>query len=84
MVNLIFGIFGLLILADALFKIQMSMQRNSGWNLWWRFSWAILTGVLGDFSLLIRPFEAAEIDDDPGWCFGLFEGILNLCVAFTL
>ena len=61
-VNLIFGIFGLLILADALFKIQMSIDaKKFGLNLWWRILLvAILTGVLG-FLLLIRPFEAAEI-----------------------
>ena len=36
-VNLIFGIFGLLILADALFKIQMSIDaKKFGLNLWWR------------------------------------------------
>jgi len=80
-VNLIFGIFGLLILADALFKIQMSIDaKKFGLNLWWRILLvAILTGVLG-FLLLIRPFEAAEIMILVGVSV-LFEGILNLCVA---
>ena len=51
-VNLIFGIFGLLILADALFKIQMSIDaKKFGLNLWWRILLvAILTGVLGFFT----------------------------------
>ena len=93
-VNLIFGIFGLLILADALFKIQMSIDaKKFGLNLWWVggggfgvFFWwgillvAILTGVLG-FLLLIRPFEAAEIMMILVGVSVLFEGILNLCVA---
>ena len=65
-VNLIFGIFGLLILADALFKIQMSIDaKKFGLNLWWR----------------IRPFEAAEIMMILVGVSVLFEGILNLCVA---
>ena len=76
-VNLIFGIFGLLILADALFKIQMSVDaKKFGLNL----LVAILTGVLG-FLLLIRPFEAAEIMMILVGVSVLFEGILNLCVA---
>ena len=81
-VNLIFGIFGLLILADALFKIQMSIDaKKFGLNLWWRIPLvAILTGVLG-FLLLIRPFEAAEIMMILVGVSVLFEGILNLCVA---
>ena len=81
-VNLIFGIFGLLILADALFKIQMSIDaKKFGLNLWWRILLvAILPGVLG-FLLLIRPFEAAEIMMILVGVSVLFEGILNLCVA---
>ena len=71
-VNLIFGIFGLLILADA---------KKFGLNLWWRILLvAILTGVLG-FLLLIRPFETAEIMMILVGVSVLFEGILNLCVA---
>ena len=78
-VNLIFG---LLILADALFKIQMSIDaKKFGLNLWWRILLvAILTGVLG-FLLLIRPFETAEIMMILVGVSVLFEGILNLCVA---
>ena len=82
-INLIFGIFGILILADALFKIQMSVDaKKFGLNLWWRIMLvAILTGVLG-FLLLIRPFEAAEVMMILVGVSILFEGILNLCVAF--
>lgn len=82
-VNLIFAIFGILTLADALFKIQMSVDaKKFGLNLWWRIMLvAILTGVLG-FLLLIRPFEAAEVMMILVGVSILFEGILNLCVAF--
>ena len=60
-VNLIFGIFGLLILADALFKIQMSIDaKKFGLNLWWRILLvAILTGVLG-FLLLLCPLISCD------------------------
>lgn len=81
-VNLIFGIFGILILADALFKIQMSVDaKKFGLSLWWRIMLvAILTGILG-FLLLIRPFAAAEVMMILVGISILFEGILNLCVA---
>ena len=81
-INLIFAIFGILILADALFKIQMSVDaKKFGLSLWWRILLiAILTGVLG-FMLLLRPFEAAEVMMVLVGISILFEGILNLCVA---
>lgn len=81
-VNLIFAIFGILTLADALFKIQMSMDaKRFGLSLWWRILVvAVLTGILGVL-LLIRPFDAAEIMMILAGVSFLFEGILNLCVA---
>ena len=81
-VNLIFAIFGILTLEDALFKIQMSMDaKRFGLSLWWRILVvAVLTGILGVL-LLIRPFDAAEIMMILVGVSFLFEGILNLCVA---
>ena len=81
-VNLIFAIFGILTLADALFKIQMSMDaKRFGLSLWWRILVvAVLTGILGVL-LLIRPFDAAEIMMILVGVSFLFEGILKLCVA---
>lgn len=81
-VNLIFAIFGILTLVDALFKIQMSMDaKRFGLSLWWRILVvAVLTGILGVL-LLIRPFDAAEIMMILVGVSFLFEGILNLCVA---
>lgn len=69
-------------LADALFKIQMSIDaKKFGLSLWWRILlMAILTGVLGVL-LLIRPFEAAEVMMILVGVSVLFEGILNLCVV---
>ena len=81
-VNLIFAIFGILTLADALFKIQMSMDaKRFGLSLWWRILVvAVLPGILGVL-LLFRPFDAAEIMMILVGVSFLFEGILNLCVA---
>ena len=72
----------ILILADALFKIQTSIDaKKFGLSLWWRILlMAILAGVLG-LLLLVRPFEAAEVMMILVGVSLLFEGILNLCVA---
>ena len=71
-----------LIFADALFKIQTSIDaKKFGLSLWWRILlMAILAGVLG-LLLLVRPFEAAEVMMILVGVSLLFEGILNLCVA---
>ena len=70
------------VLADALFKIQTSIDaKKFGLSLWWRILlMAILAGVLG-LLLLVRPFEAAEVMMILVGVSLLFEGILNLCVA---
>ena len=72
----------IMILADALFKIQTSIDaKKFGLSLWWRILlMAILAGVLG-LLLLVRPFEAAEVMMILVGVSLLFEGILNLCVA---
>ncbi|MDC7291231.1 DUF308 domain-containing protein [Blautia schinkii] len=82
MVNLIFAVFGVMILADGLFKIQMSIDaRRFGLGLWWRIlAVAVLTGIFGAV-LLIRPFEGARLMMTLVGITILLEGILNLCVA---
>ena len=54
--------FGILILADALFKIQMSVDaKRFGLALWWQILLiALVTGVIGVL-VFIRPFEAAAM-----------------------
>ena len=61
-VDLIFSVFGILILADALFKIQMSVDaKRFGLALWWQILLiALVTGVIGVL-VFIRPFEAAAM-----------------------
>lgn len=82
MVNLIFAVFGVMILADALFKIQMSVDaRRFGLGLWWRIlAVAVLTGIFGAV-LLVRPFEGSRVMMILIGISILLEGILNLCVA---
>ena len=57
-VDLIFSVFGILILADALFKIQMSVDaKRFGLALWWQILLiALVTGVIGVL-VFIRPCE---------------------------
>ena len=70
-VDLIFSVFGILILADALFKIQMSVDAK-------RFARA--TGVIGVL-VFIRPFDAAATMMILVGFSIFLEGLLNLCVA---
>ena len=78
-VDLIFSVFGILILADALFKIQMSVDaKRFGLALWWLI--ALVTGVIGVL-VFIRPFEAAAMMMVLVGFSILLEGILNLWVG---
>ena len=79
-VDLIFSVFGILILADALFKIQMSVDaKRFGLALWWQILLvALVTGVIGVF---IRPCEAAATMMALVGFSILLEGILNLWVG---
>lgn len=81
-VDLIFSVFGILILADALFKIQMSIDaKKFGLVLWWQILVvALATGVIG-ILVFIRPFEAATVMMMLVGFSILLEGILNLWVA---
>ena len=81
-VDLIFSVFGILILADALFKIQMSVDaKRFGLVLWWQILLiALVTGVIGVL-VFIRPFEAAAMMMVLVGFSILLEGILNLWVG---
>ena len=81
-VDLIFSVFGILILADALFKIQMSVDaKRFGLVLWWQILVvALATGVIGVL-VFIRPFEAAKTMMVLVGFSILLEGLLNLWVA---
>lgn len=82
LLHLIFVIFGLMILADALFKIQMSLDaKRFGLNLWWRIlAVAVLTGIFGTI-LLIEPGEGAKLTMIFMGVGLLMEGLMNLYVA---
>ena len=74
--------FGILILADALFKIQMSVDaKRFGLALWWQIL-LDRTGHRSDRSSgFIRPFEAAAMMMVLVGFSILLEGILNLWVG---
>ena len=78
----IFSVFGILILADALFKIQMSVDaKRFGLALWWQILLvALVTGVIGVL-VFIRPCEAAATMMALVGFSILLEGILNLWVG---
>ena len=80
--NLIFAIFGLMILSDALFKIQMSIDaRKFGLDLWFRILVvAIVTGVFG-MVLLVDPGGAVRLTMILTGIGFLLEGVLNLYVV---
>lgn len=63
--RLIFVIFGLVLLADALLRIQMSVEaKKFGLKLWWGIMIiAVVTGVFG-MILLIDPGRGREDDGD--------------------
>lgn len=81
-IRLIFVIFGLLILMDALLRIQMSVEaKRFGLKLWWGILIiAIVTGVFG-MILLIDPAGGAKLTVIFTGAAFLLEGILKLCVV---
>lgn len=80
--KLVFVVFGLLILADALLRIQMSVEaKKFGLNLWWAILIvAVVTGVFG-MLLLIDPAGGARLTVIFTGIAFLLEGILKLCVV---
>ena len=82
LLRLIFVIFGLLILADALLRIQMSLEaKKFGLRLWWGILMlAVVTGIFG-MILLIDPAGGAKLTMIFTGVAFLLEGILKLCVV---
>ena len=79
MVNLICIVMGICVLADALLKIQISIDsRAFGIKKWWLIlAMAILTGVAG-FLLIFRPSESIQIIMILFGIVLITEGMLNL------
>ena len=79
MVNLICIVMGICVLADALLKIQISIDsRAFGIKKWWMIlAMAILTGVAG-FLLIFRPSESIQIIMILFGIVLITEGVLNL------
>lgn len=75
-------VFGIPVLADGLFKIQISLDaKRFGIGQWWLILLlAVLTCVIG-LLLVVRPSEAARVLMVLMGISLLLDGILNFCVA---
>lgn len=75
---------GVAILADGLFKIQMSLDAKSfGIHKWWMvFIFAVLTGIIG-LLLVFKPAEGSLILTRILGIALMAEGIVNLITAVT-
>lgn len=84
MVHIICVLLGICILADALLKIQISIDSKLfGIHRWWMIlGVAIITGVIG-FLLVFRPFESVQMVMVLLGAALLAEGILNLVTVLT-
>lgn len=74
--------FGIPVLADGLFKIQIAVDaRRFGIPQWWLvLALAVLTGVIG-LLLVLRPTEGAQVLVMLMGVSLLLDGTLNLSVA---
>ena len=79
MMHIIWSFLGICILADALLKVQISIDsKGFGIPQWWLIlTVAIATGVIG-FLLVLRPLEGAQAAMILLGMSLLFEGALNL------
>lgn len=84
MMDIICIAMGIAILADGLFKIQISVDsRRFGIRNWWLIlTLAVITGAVG-MLLVFRPWESVQALTVLLGISLLAEGILNLCVAVT-
>ena len=75
---------GIAILADGLFKIQISVDaRRFGIASWWLvLLLAVAAGAVG-LVLIFRPWESAQLLTVLLGLALLAEGVLNLCVALS-
>lgn len=82
--SLICALVGLLVLTDALLKIQIAIDaRRFGLGKWWLIlAWAIPSGVLG-FVLLFRPSENVRVLTVLLGVSLAAEGVLNLITVLT-
>lgn len=86
MMNVIWIFLGICILADALLKIQISIDSKIfGIRQWWLIlAAAIITGIIG-FLLILHPSESVRVIMILLGVSLLFEGILNLItIAVTV
>ena len=82
--SLVCALMGLLVLIDALLKIQIAIDaRRFGLGKWWLIlAWAIPSGILG-FVLLFRPSENVRVLTVLLGVSLVAEGVLNLITVLT-
>jgi len=83
-INLLFTVIGISVLADSLFKIQIAFDsRRFGIKKWWGIlTLGILTGIIA-LVLVFMPFKNAKALTILLGVTLITEGILNLFVAIT-
>lgn len=83
-VNFFYIIFGVVILADGMLKLQIAIDaRAFGLEQWWMiFVLAIAAGVVGCV-LIFHPTEGAKVSVALVGISLFAEGALNLCVALS-
>ncbi len=84
MLHIICALLGIFILADALLKIQTSIDaKEFGLHSWWMIlTSAVVTGVIG-FLLIFRPYESVNAIMTLIGVALLAEGVLNLITVLT-
>lgn len=85
MLNIVCVFLGVLILTDALLKIQIAIDsKEFGISRWWLIlAAAVLTGIIG-FLLVLRPSESVQIMMLLLGMSLLTEGILNLITILSV
>lgn len=83
--DFIFIVLGVAILADGLFKMQIAVDaKRFGISIWWlTMALAVITGVVG-LALVFRPWDSIRLLTVLLGVALLAEGVLNLCVAVSM
>ena len=84
LMNFICIVFGIAILADGLFKVQMSLEaKRFGLRFWWLILlFAVIAGAAG-LLLIFRPGEGSKVLMILFGAALFSEGVLNLCTVIT-
>ena len=83
--TIFFIAFGVLVLSDGLFKIQMAMEaKNFGIHQWWLILLFAILAALSGLLLILSPAESAEFVMSVLGISLICDGILSFMVAFFM